>query len=126
VAAGSVTTTETLFGSVKKIVFAWTAGTAPSHEGLVSATTTYAYDGAIIGLTTIPGTGTDAPTADYDITLTDSASHDVLLGAGANRHTSNTEHVTSASLAGVAGSKLTLNVTAAGSANTGTAIVYIR
>jgi len=125
-AAGSCTTTETIHGSMKKVVFAWTAGTAPSHTGLVSDTTTHAYDGQIIGFTTIPATAGDQPDDNYDVTLTDANSHDVLLGAGANRDETNTEHVTATSMSGVAGSPLTLNVTNAGAGLKGTAIVWIR
>ena len=127
-AAGSCTITETTHGSVKKVVFAWTAGTAPAHAGLISATTTHAggYDGEIIGLTTIPATAGDQPDDNYDVTVTDVGGHDVLLGAGANRDETNTEHVVRANLAGVAASQLTLNVTNAGSGLKGTVVLYIR
>ena len=39
----------------------------------------------------ITNPGTPAPTANYDITLTDEDGIDLLDGAGANRHTSNSE-----------------------------------
>lgn len=127
-ALGTATVTEITYPTVKKVTWAWTAGSAaaPAQDGACTSATTYAYDGAILGLTTIPGTGGDAPDPNYDITITDAAGHDVLLGAGANRHTSNTEHVAQTSLAGVASSKLTLNVSNAGSLNTGVVILYIR
>ena len=125
-AAGTVTVTEGAHGaSVKKIVFAWVSGNA-AEGGTASGTTTYDYDGEIIGLTTIPGLAGLAPTDDYDITIKDAAGHDVLLGAGANRDTLNTEHVTRASMAGVSASKLTFAVAAAGDDNAGTAIIYVR
>jgi hypothetical protein len=122
-AAGTVTTTETTHTSVKKIKFAWTSGTG-GEGGTASATTTYAYDGKIELLTTDPGS--TAPTDNYDITLTDGDSVDVLAGAGANRDTTNTEQAVASSLGVVAGSKLTLNVTNAGDAKEGVVYVYIR
>ena len=124
-AAGTVTVTESGSGTVKKVVFAWTAGTS-AEAGTASGSTTKPYDGEILGLTTIPGTATEQPDDNYGVTVTDSGSHDVLLGAGASRDETNTEHVTRASLAAVASSILTVNITAAGASTTGTVIVYIR
>lgn len=121
-AGSAVVVTETVHTSVKKIVFAWTSDSA---TGAVSGATTRAYDGEIIGLTTVPS-GAAAPDDNYDITVTDVGGHDVLLGAGANRDTANTEHVARASLAGVAGSALTLNVSNAGNSKQGSVILYIR
>jgi hypothetical protein len=113
--------TETTHGSCKKIVWAWTS----DGSGDASEATTETYDGKLIGLTTIPDAGA-APSADYDIVVTDSGGHDVLLGAGADRHTSNTEHVAEASLGAVAGSVLTLVVSNAGNATEGVVILYVR
>jgi len=123
-AVGTVTTTETSHTSCKKIAFLWVSGTA-AEDGTASATTTAAFDGDIIGLATIPTAGI-LPTDNYDLTVTDVGGHDVLLGQGANRDTANTEYVAGTSLAGVAGSKLTLNVTNAGTSKGGTCILYIR
>jgi hypothetical protein len=122
-AAGTVTITETIHTTVKKIKFAWTSGTG-GEGGTASGTTTYAYDGKLELLTTDPGA--TAPSDDYDITITDSDSIDVLAGAGANRDTANTEQVLGSSLGAVAGSKLTINITNAGDAKVGTAYLYIR
>lgn len=116
------TITEITHGTIKKIKFDWLSD---DSAGTVTGTTTAAFDGRIIGLCTVPS-GVTAPDADYDITLTDSDGVDVLLGAGIDRHTSNTEYVAEASMAGVAHSKLTFNVAAAGNAKLGTAYVYIR
>jgi hypothetical protein len=115
-----VTRTEITHTSARKIVWAWTSATG----GTVSSTTTAAFDGKIIGLTTDPGA--TAPTDNYDVTITDSAGHDVLLGAGADRDTANTEHVAEASLGAVAGSKLTLTIANAGDEKTGVVILWIR
>lgn len=119
--AGTVTKDETLHASVKKVVFAWTS----SAGGAADATTDGVFDGKVIGLTTIPS-GAAAPTDNYDVAVTDVDGHDVLLGAGANRDTANTEHVAEASLGAVAGSKLTLAVTNAGDTKQGTVILYLR
>jgi hypothetical protein len=123
VAAGTVTTTEIVHTTLRKVVFAWTSGTG-AEGGTASGATTAALDGMVIGLTTIPS-GAAAPTDDYDITVTDGQGHDVLLGAGADRDAVNTEHV-STGMAGVAGSVLTLNITNAGDAKQGTVILWIR
>jgi hypothetical protein len=122
-AAGTATKTETTPFAVKKIVWSWTSGTA-GEGGTVTSATTASFTGKIIGLTTDPGA--TAPTDNWDVTITDSAGHDVLLGAGADRDTANTENVASASLGAVAGSPLTLNITNAGDAKTGVVILWIQ
>ncbi len=120
--AGTVTATETVHGSVKKIAFAWTS----SAGGAADGTSTNAFDGKIVGLATIPSGGGTAPTDDYDVAIADADGHDVLVGAGANRDTANTEYKDGSVLGAVAGSKLTLAVTNAGNAKQGTVIVWVR
>lgn len=105
--------------SVKLIKFAWTS----DGDGDATGTTTGYYDGDIIGFVTDP---TDGPTADYDITITDSNSIDVLNGAGEDRHTSTTEYVQGTSLGWVSQSKLTITVADAGDTKSGVAYLYIR
>jgi len=122
--AGSVIITEEIYGTIKKIKFAWTSGTI-DYEGIASGQTTKVYSGKILGLATDPDADA-APTPDYDITVTDDDGMDVLMGGGADRHTTNTEYVLSASLGAVANDKLTINVAAAGSAKKGIAYLYIR
>lgn len=113
--------TEATHGSVKKLAFAWTSdGSGDATE--VSAED---YDGKVISLTTIPD-GAAAPTDNYDVVVNDGDGHDVLLAAGANRDTANTESVAEASLGAVAGSKLTVVVSNAGDTKQGTVILYIR
>ena len=92
----------------------------------MTAQTTYAYNGAIERLVTIPGAGSSAPSANYDIAMSDQDSTDVLLDGGQNRHSANTEQVGAASLGIIANDKITFNVTSAGSSNGGTAILYLR
>jgi hypothetical protein len=125
-AAGTVTFSETIHGTVKKLVATWTSGDAGGDAGNATATTTAVFDGELLGMTTIPGTAGDAPTDNYDITLKDSAGHDVLIGAGKDRDTLNTEHVARASLAGAPCSPLTFLVENAGNAKKGVAIFYLR
>ncbi len=124
-AAGSVVLTEVNYTSCKKIKFTWTAGTG-GEAGTASQATTYAYDGKIIGLTTVPGTAGDQPDDNYGVTITDADGDDVLLGAGLLRDETNTEYVTQTTTAGAAGSILTFNLTAAGSGLKGTATLWIR
>jgi len=120
--AMSVTATEITHTSAKKITLVWVS----AADGSASGATTSAYDGGIMGLITIPAAAGAAPTDNYDITVSDADGHDVLLGAGANRDTANTEYVLGTSLAAVAGSKLTLAVANAGDTKGGTVIVWIR
>jgi hypothetical protein len=120
--AGTVTTTEITASSVKKLTFAWTS----SAGGAADGTSTAAFDGKLVGMTTIPAGGGSAPSDDYDVVVTDASGHDVLLGAGANRDTANTEHVAEGSLGAVAGSTLTLAVTNAGATKGGTVVLYLR
>jgi len=119
--AGTVTTTEKVYGSVKKITFAWTSDGSGDADG----STTAPLDGELVGVTTVPSVAA-APTDNYDVVLNDADGHDVALGALANRDTANTEHVARASLAAVAHSPLTLVVSNAGAAKQGTVVVYVR
>lgn len=120
--AGTVTTTEVTHTRARKLVFAWTSAAGGEADGVSAA----AFDGKLEGLTTIPSGGGTAPTDNYDVRVLDAQGHDVLLGAGLNRDAANTEHLTAASLAIVAGSPLTLEVRNAGDAKQGTVIVYVR
>lgn len=113
--------TEVTLGSVKKVTFAWTS----DGSGDATETTSVAYDGKVLGLATIPS-GAAAPTDNYDVEVRDADGHDVLLGAGADRDTANTEYVAGSSLAGVAASPLTLVVANAGDTKQGTVILWIR
>lgn len=120
--AGTVTVTENVHGSVKKITFAWTSSAGGAADGSSSTP----LNGKVIRLTTVPAGGGSAPTDNYDVVLNDADGHDVLAGAGADRDTANTEHVAEASLGVVANSVLTLGVTNAGATKQGTVIVWVR
>lgn len=122
----AVTITEKVDQGVKEISFAWLSDDA---AGTATATTDNAYDGQVLALITNPGAA--APTADYDITVTDTDGYDVLNGEGTDRHTTNTEVVVhgqadNTHFLPVAKSKLTLNVSAAGNAKAGVCILRIR
>ncbi len=122
---GSVTLTEEVFGTVKKITFAWTADTG-ANAGKATKTTANAYSGEVIRLVTVPASGADAPADNYDVQVLDEDSTDVLMGAGADRDLATTEQVLASSLGCVANDKLTLSVTNAGDTKKGTVYVYIR
>ena len=118
-AAQIATVVETGAG-VKKIAWTWTSAT---DETVVLSTAKY-YDGKLIALVTNPGV--TAPTDNYDVTVLDSDSEDVLVGAGIDRDTANTELVAEALLGAVANSKLTLSIANAGAVKDGVTYLYIR
>jgi hypothetical protein len=121
-AGSSMTFTETTVGTVKKIKAAWVSDSA---TGAVSGTTTESYSGRFIGLITDPGA--TAPSDNYTVTITDADGVDLLLGAAiGNRDTANTEFIAEASMAGVAQSVLTFNVSSAGNSKIGTIYLLIR
>ena len=121
-AGSSVTFTEIVFGSVKKIKAEWVSDSA---SGAVSGTTTRTYSGRFLGLITDPGA--TAPDDNYSVTITDSDAVDLLLGsATGNRDTADTEFIKEADMAGVAMSKLTFNVSSAGNSKTGSIYLLIR
>lgn len=119
--AGTVTVTEERVSHVGKVTFAWTS----SAGGAADGTTSHVYSGKIERLVTVPAGGGDAPSDDYDVAIHDDDGVDVLLGAGANRDTANTEQVGAASLGIVANDKLTLHITNAGNAKQGTVHLYL-
>lgn len=118
--AGTVTVKESQFNGICKVKWSWlsTAG------GAADLSTVKSYYGEVIALITDPD-GTAAPTDNYDISITDDEGYDVMQGAGANRDTANTETAVPTAKS-VAFGKLTLDVTNAGSAKAGTAVLYIQ
>lgn len=123
--AGTCTITEERLGPVKKIKFAWVAGSGASVNSITTPTTTYTYNGNIRAMTTVPGSSALAPSASYDITLIDQSSVDVLIGAGASRATATVEHVKEASMGAVAHDTLTLTIAGTGSDNAGDVYIFI-
>lgn len=117
----AITFTEEIHHNIKHIKAAWTSDSA----GAASGTTTEYYDGLIYRLITVPGTTTDAPTDNYDITVVDKDSVDVLMGAGADRDATATEYVVADDLGAVSESQLTFAVTNSGDVTKGTIHLYI-
>lgn len=118
--AGTVTVLEERQGRPEKVRWDWTS----DGDGDADLQTAHPYWGAIIRLVTIPSSGA-APSDNYDVAVLDEDGADVLMGAGANRHTSNTQQVAASSLGCVAGDRLNLSISNAGDAKSGTVILYI-
>lgn len=116
---GTVTVTEKYEAGVCKIQWSWTS----TAGGAAALATTKRFFGQVLALVTDPGS--TAPTDNYDITITDDDSYDVMQGAGADRDTANTETAVPTATS-VAFGALTLNVTNAGSAKVGVATLYIK
>ncbi len=113
-------TTNDMTGGLQKITWTWTCSSA----GAYTEASTVRPNGQIYRFITKPG-GT-APTTLYDITITDADSVDVINGLGADRSATLTEQKgVSDGLGVVKSSLLTLNITNAGDAATGTVILYI-
>lgn len=121
-----VTTTEITYESVKLLQFTWQSGDAADDDaGAAAATSTAAFTGKIIGLATVPD-AVAAPTDNYDVAIIDSRGLDVLLGAGANRDTADTEYVAETSLGAAVATQLSLAVTNAGNVKKGNVYLWIR
>lgn len=116
--AGTVTTTEERTGTIEEITFAWTS----SAGGAADATTTYTYNGEVVRVLVVPGGTT--PSDLFDVVITDNNSVDVLYGQGANCSNASTTVIQGGGF--VVNTKLTLAVTNAGNAKTGTIIVQVR
>jgi len=123
--AGTCTITEETYGSMKKVKWVWTTDSGASQAAAASRTTSNAYNGAVQRLVTIPD-GSSAPSANYDVTILDQDSTDILIGGGANRHSANTEQVLGVSLGVIANDTMKLNCASTGASAAGTVIVYIR
>lgn len=120
---GTVVITEEIDGKpLKKIKFDWTS----DGDGKATKTTDKVYNGEIVRLVTVPDTGDDAPSDNYHVAILDEDDTDVLMGAGADRDTANTEQVLASSLGCVANDTLSLSITEAGAANKGTVYLYIK
>ncbi len=87
-AVGTVTVTQKRVGQIRQVIAAIVAS---STDGSVPATVLPAFEGRLLALGTAPGVTN--PTANYDITLVDQFSYDVLEGVGANRSASAAQKV---------------------------------
>lgn len=125
--AATVTKTEETFGTIKKISWTWVSHTDGAvATATANAQTSGVYSGEIVRLVTVPAGGASAPSDNYDVSILDEDGTDVLMGAGADRDTANTEQVLASSLGVVANDKLTLKVEHAGDTKGGTVHLYIR
>ena len=95
-----------------------------SDSGGAATVAIAAFRGYIRRFVTDPAAAGDAPTDNYDITITDANGADVLAGTGADRDTANSESVTPAQAILVDGA-LSLVVANAGNAKSGTVVLYI-
>jgi hypothetical protein len=106
---------------ISSVTWAWTS----DASGDVNGTDTVSISAEAVRWVTNPGTA--APTASYDIVVNDSDAADVSAGVLANRHTSNTEQAyPAADTYHAVDGPLSLVVTNAGSAKTGTLTMYYR
>lgn len=121
-----------LHGSdVVKHTFEWTS----NASGNATIPSMLPVSGAIARVAFVPDS-VAAPTASYDVTLTDSDGIDVLAGQGANLSDTLASHVcpgvplkdgtTIGALVVVVDSVLTLNVSNAGNTKSGKVVVYVR
>lgn len=117
--------TQKTHGSYKYVKWDWLSGTSASSGACAVACST-AISGKIDLVITKPDSGGTAPSANYDITITNASSLDVLVGNGANLSSASTENIKAASTGGAADEVLTLNVANAGAANGGIVWVYYR
>lgn len=120
--AGTVVATQETLGNIQKIKWAWTS----SAGGAADDTTTKPLAGKVICVYIIPGAAGDAPDDLFDVAITDGDSVDILLGLGANCSNAHTTVIMEDQLGAVDNDFLTLAVTNAGAANTGTVIVYVQ
>lgn len=118
--AGTVTIAEELSGEIQKVVFAWTSSAGGAADGV----TTKAVNGVVQRAVIIPNLSTTQPTDLFDVAVTDSDGVDVLNGYGANL--SNAHTTVMDDLGACANDLLTLAVTNAGNAKTGSVILYVR
>lgn len=131
-AGSSITTTVTELPSTvtnkryKLIQIDWVSD---DTTGSVALSTDQKFTGKIYQFATVPSGGGTAPTDQYDITLLDSRSIDMLGASGANRSGTSVEIKTAISagqdLGFVFNSVLTLTVDNAGNSNEGTVYVFL-
>lgn len=135
--AGSLSITDQVFADkinrpVRKVSLAWTS----TAGGAVSGNLTDYLSGVLARVAFVPNTSSTQPTNLYDITLLDENGIDVLAGQGADLSNATATAVipgvplkdgttTSVGPAQI-DDKLELRVANAGSAKTGTVVLYLR
>jgi hypothetical protein len=116
---------------VKRVKIPWT-----SSAGGSATVVTDKLNGILLAVEPVPGTGTSQPTNLYDVTLTDEAGVDVLAGQGANLSNAApsvfcpgvpiTDGTSTSTLPRPISDVLTLNVSNAGNAKSGSVWLYLR
>jgi hypothetical protein len=124
--AGSITvTTADLGGLITRYTVAWTS----SAGGAVSGTTFDCKAGHLMQVRQLPDSGGTQPTDQYDVTVLDGNSVDVLAGGGANLSNAAPTYTTPALTAGypvfVEAGALTPTVANAGNAKGGQIVLYV-
>lgn len=118
--AGTIVTTEISGGEFEEVKFAWTS----SAGGAADATSVKVYSGRVLECVIVPAGGATTPSDLFDVAITDQDGIDVLHGQGANCSNAATS-VVGSGLGVSVNSALTLAVTNAGGAKTGTVILHI-
>ena len=118
--AGTITAIETRHRSVQEIIFSWLSDA--SGDGTATATT-YAYSGDILKVVCVPGATT--PDDNYDVTLTDADSIDLLAGQGVDCP-NGANLVITGGMIPVVESAISLTIAGGGNAKIGTVHVYVR
>lgn len=125
---GVATITDETIGSVKCIKWDWVTGSSSQTDVVTGQSSAY-YSGEVLYCVTVPDS-TAIPDAAWDITITEKNSIDVLNGSGANRSTDATDTWSQTTdgyaFVPVTQSKVTLNVTNAGTEKRGLTYLYIR
>lgn len=118
-ATGTVTITEKMYSSVKKVKFAWACS-----SGVASDTTTNVYDGEVLRVVF----GANATTGGYATIINDSDGYDILEGAGSTCSSGGSQLGVGDSYCpySAVSSKLTLSISGASATSTGQTIVYVR
>lgn len=106
---------------LRRIKVEWTSDSSGDANG----TATDPIYGLIYEIKTVPGSGDDAPTDDYDVTLIDADGADLLGGNGADRDTANAEWAKPNTFPKVVDGAFTPTIANAGSANSGTLYIYV-
>lgn len=104
---------------VQLVTLEWT-----SNAGGTASATSRALYGVFNRAVFVPGTGDDAPTDDYDVTVLDEHGFDILEGNAANRDTANTEEVVPTSLNRAIAGEVTAHISNAGDTKSGTIYLY--
>jgi len=122
--AGSITYTEETHGSVKLVKADWLSDASGDVTG--NATTEY-YSGDVVYFATVPDAAGTQPTDNYDVTVLDKNSLDVVNGLAANRSNASTQYVDKFDgLGAIANSQITVTVANAGNAKGGITYIWIR